>query len=528
MTLMRAAILGLAAGPVIAGFIQPAMAQSQQSLIIQARQTVADYKRLCKKIDDTNTKLKEIENNIEVSDIQLDVAYKRSKQLDERVSRIGELSILRGTQELLGEEAPLLNQIDKQHKRLKESSNRVDAFINEWEIYSTKLTEMSFNLKGENNQAQGEKDKLKKQASILLELLKDLPKNPDIIADDPEKKKLIEDADKLIKDGINRLYPSVGLIVQRMQELEGPETTEDRFLDSEEYNQLLQEFNVNAAKEFAKHLTKNLAQLTRDAEEFEADLEKIRTQQLSKGQRKRVDIARPLPEPLAPILLDEPTGDLDDPVIGPLQNIIPYLTISGGINALFDDKLDLPAFNQFLNTDRGSYLAVEVGVEKRITDNVHFLGSLTFSRLGLGLNSLGNNPPFTGLLPLGGDIETYSIAPQIGVSWDIFKDEKVFVQPWVKVGGGVAFQNLTATNGGINVLSESETTAMATFSAGLDFPINDIASIGVGGYVNWFDGFNVTAGPGVTSLLEDRTEMGAFMSLKFAIREGGRTIGHGR
>lgn len=197
----------------------------------------------------------------------------------------------------------------------------------------------------------------------------------------------------------------------------------------------------------------------------------------------------------------------------PVQDLTPYVSLGAGLTALGQDNIQLNGFNQFLKTGTAEYVAIEIGVEKRLSKGYNLLGSFTFQRNNLDIESLGNNPPVVSSLPLGGNIQTWSFAPRIGLSHEIVRNGKTRLVPWAMLGAGVAVQDLSATNGGATVLSGSKTTVMVTFAGGIKFPVNDRVSVGVNGFINWFDGFNVTAGPGVNAAFASRTEVGGYISV---------------
>lgn len=190
-----------------------------------------------------------------------------------------------------------------------------------------------------------------------------------------------------------------------------------------------------------------------------------------------------------------------------------WVGVGAGFDLLAQDTIQLNGFNQFLKTGTAEYVALEFGIKKRLSNRYNLMGSFTIQRNAVDIESLGNNPPAVGSLPLGGDIETWSLAPRIGLSYDIVRNGKTPVIPWAMVGAGVAFQDLRATNGGATVLSGNKATAMVTFAGGLKFPVNERVSVGVNGFVNWFDGFTVSAGPGVNAAMASRTEVGGYISL---------------
>lgn len=190
-----------------------------------------------------------------------------------------------------------------------------------------------------------------------------------------------------------------------------------------------------------------------------------------------------------------------------------WVGVGAGYDLLAGDNIQLNGFNQFLRTGTAEYVAIEIGVEKRLSNRFNLIGTFTVQRNTVDVESLGNNPPAVGSLPLGGNIRAISFAPRIGVSRDILRNGEVFFTPWVAIGAGVALQDLKATNSGATVLSGSKTTAMVTFAGGIKFPVNDRVSVGVNGFANWFDGFNVSAGPGVSAAMASRTEVGGYISL---------------
>ncbi|MCR9137726.1 MAG: hypothetical protein NXI27_17140 [Alphaproteobacteria bacterium] len=190
-----------------------------------------------------------------------------------------------------------------------------------------------------------------------------------------------------------------------------------------------------------------------------------------------------------------------------------WIGVGAGFDLLARDVIQLNGFNQFLKTGTAEYAALEFGIEKRLSGHLNLIGSFTLQRNAVDIKSLGNNPPAVGSLPLGGDIETWSLAPRIGLSYDVVRNGKTRMVPWAMVGAGVAFQDLNATNSGATVLSGNKTTAMVTFAGGIKFPVNERVSVGVNGFVNWFDGFNVSAGPGVNAAMASRTEVGGYISL---------------
>jgi len=195
------------------------------------------------------------------------------------------------------------------------------------------------------------------------------------------------------------------------------------------------------------------------------------------------------------------------------EPISTWVGVGAGFDLLAQDVIQLDGFNQFLKTGTAEYVALEFGLAKRLSGNLNLIGSFTIQRNAVDIKSLGNNPPVVGSLPLGGDLEAWSFAPRVGLSYDVVGDGKIRMVPWAMVGAGVAFQDLNATNGGATVLSGNKATAMVTVAGGVKFPVNDRVSIGVNGFVNWFDGFNVSAGPGVNAAMASRTEAGGYISL---------------
>lgn len=190
-----------------------------------------------------------------------------------------------------------------------------------------------------------------------------------------------------------------------------------------------------------------------------------------------------------------------------------WVGVGAGFDVLAQDVIQLNGFNQFLKTGTAEYVALEFGVAKRLSGNLNLIGSFTIQRNAVDIESLGNNPPVVGSLPLGGDLEAWSIGPRVGLSYDIVGDGKTRAIPWAMAGVGVAFQDLNATSGGATVLSGNKATAMVTFAGGIKFPVNERVSVGVNGFVNWFDGFTVSAGPGVNAAMASRTEVGGYISL---------------
>lgn len=202
----------------------------------------------------------------------------------------------------------------------------------------------------------------------------------------------------------------------------------------------------------------------------------------------------------------------EDPFFKP-EPVNTWIGVGAGFDLLAQDVIQLNGFNQFLKTGTAEYVALEFGVAKRLSGNLNLIGSFTIQRNAVDIESLGNNPPVVGSLPLGGDLEAWSFGPRVGLSYDIVRDGKTRVIPWAMAGVGVAFQDLKATSGGATVLNGNKATAMVTFAGGLKFPVNERVSVGVNGFVNWFDGFTVSAGPGVNAATASRTEVGGYISL---------------
>lgn len=272
----RAIILGLAASPILALLIQPvaaqSLAQSAQSLITQAKETDAEYKLLCRKTDAIEKRIEAFVVSKEQAGQKLYDLTEASVALDDqnaRVNRILEVQRSQGVS-FAGNASERLNELAK---KLATKSKRLNSQFILWIDYSQALEVEYSKIVTELGSVSDRKLKLGKHHSRLLELLKDLPKDPGTVAKDPNKIKLIEDVDEVIREGIDRLYPPVELILQKLQELEGEEISEDEFLDSEEYNKLLEKLSVSAGRKFAQRFTKDVDDLVKSVDELEADME---------------------------------------------------------------------------------------------------------------------------------------------------------------------------------------------------------------------------------------------------------------
>lgn len=119
-----------------------------------------------------------------------------------------------------------------------------------------------------------------------------------------------------------------------------------------------------------------------------------------------------------------------------------------------------------------------------------------------------------GSLDVDGFSRALSIAPRIGLAGDIVPG----TQWHVGAGGGIAFQSLELrTAGGPMVLSGSATTLMGHVDVGLRHEIAPCVYLGVEGFANFYDGYDVRTSTNVVSRLEPTVHTGVRATLRFVL-----------
>lgn len=190
---------------------------------------------------------------------------------------------------------------------------------------------------------------------------------------------------------------------------------------------------------------------------------------------------------------------------------VAFMSVGLGANYFVEEGLDFDDFNQFLELEPGPFISFGTGVilTDLLGDGLDVKVGVDINRRVLAIEELGNQGA-PGVLPLSGDLVTYDLLGRLDLEWNI-DDEwgRTLLRPHVGINFGAAFQDLEAFNAaGVSVLTGNGITPTVRAHAGFKVPLSDSFALGLEGYVSWTGGVDVSAGPGVTSSMDDRIESG--------------------
>lgn len=192
-----------------------------------------------------------------------------------------------------------------------------------------------------------------------------------------------------------------------------------------------------------------------------------------------------------------------------------FFETGAGSIVLFNGR-DLGGFGQTLQPTPGPGGFLSGGVMLRpVGHPVAYDLGLRFEALSLPPDRIDNNAG-GGSLAVGGSQVALIVEPRIGVLGEFSPDLGWFAG----MSGGLAFQNVNVTNGGVTVLSGNGLSPTVSVDAGVRLPLADGVAAHLGARMRWMGRIPGMTDTAVPTTFGGQLSTGLFASIRIALPSG--------